>query len=147
MSGIRNPARACRECGRLMPTNNLGRHEATHDDERREAFRQARNERQRAYRLTEAGQATERRSREGDRDSGGPVRRDRRYRDRHPERYRAHYTVQQAVKRGALAKLPCVVCGSSRQVEGHHHNGYEEEHILDVTWLCNRHHREAHRAA
>ena len=54
----------------------------------------------------------------------------------------AHLAVFRAVKRGDLVKTNCSVCGSAKQVEGHHHNGYERQ--LEVDWLCNPHHRLAH---
>jgi hypothetical protein len=52
--------------------------------------------------------------------------------------------VQEAVRAGRLVRKPCRVCGDPK-THGHHHRGYAEEHALDVEWLCERHHRDAHR--
>ena len=67
----------------------------------------------------------------------------RRWRARHPEKVAAHLAVQRAVRRGELMKAPCW-CGEPR-VYAHHHNGYAEDHVLDIVWLCGAHHRQAHR--
>ena len=48
------------------------------------------------------------------------------------------------VHRGKIKRQPCEVCGNPK-VEGHHHNGYDREHALDVRWLCKFHHDEAER--
>jgi hypothetical protein len=29
-------------------------------------------------------------------------------------------------------------------MNGHHRNGYDLEHVLDVVWLCARHHQREH---
>lgn len=57
-----------------------------------------------------------------------------------PKQAAARYAVSNALRDGKLVKLPCVVCGSEK-VEGHH---ADYDRPLDVVWLCNRHHREAH---
>lgn len=50
--------------------------------------------------------------------------------------------VKTRVDRGHMKKLPCAVCGNP-QVQSHHHKGYDKEHVLDVVWLCVKHHRQA----
>lgn len=60
--------------------------------------------------------------------------------DRYPEKERARILVHNAVARGKLTKLPCVICGEPR-VHAHHED-YTKP--LGVTWLCPRHHRERH---
>ena len=60
-----------------------------------------------------------------------------------PEKYKARYAVTNAV---ILKKLPkassqkCVMCGN-QALEWHHHNGYSEEHKLDVVAVCFSCHR------
>jgi hypothetical protein len=54
---------------------------------------------------------------------------------KHPDGYRAHYTARNAVRDGRLKKGPCVLCGATRNVHGHHKN-YAEP--LNITWLCAR---------
>lgn len=55
----------------------------------------------------------------------------------------ARKAVRAAIQRGTLIKSPCQVCQEPIAV-AHHHLGYERAHWLDVTWLCNKHHNEAH---
>lgn len=52
----------------------------------------------------------------------------------------ARRAVQRARRRGKLIPGPCAVC-STDKVEGHHHEGYEKEHWLDVQWLCQACHQ------
>ena len=63
---------------------------------------------------------------------------------RNPEKRRAHDVLNYALRCGRITRLPCAECGSP-QSEAHHPNGYDEEHWLDVEWLCRRHHKERHR--
>lgn len=58
-----------------------------------------------------------------------------------PKRRRAHQAVNNAVRDGRLAKLPCEVCGDPRS-HGHH-DDYSKP--LDVKWLCPVHHAARHR--
>ncbi|NBW08286.1 MAG: hypothetical protein EBR82_09685 [Caulobacteraceae bacterium] len=52
----------------------------------------------------------------------------------------ARNSVYQAVKRGTLRKLPCLVCGDSDSVA--HHPVYSLP--LAVVWLCKPHHDQLH---
>lgn len=61
----------------------------------------------------------------------------------HPERKRAQGLVGKALRRAKMKRLPCLVCGEPK-TEGHHPD-YSQP--LDVMWLCNQHHREAHEAS
>lgn len=63
------------------------------------------------------------------------------WQDRNPEKKRAHELVARAIKKGALSRLPCSVCGEEK-VEGHH-NDYSKP--LEVVWFCRAHHAEFHR--
>ncbi|MBY4947042.1 hypothetical protein K6V92_10470 [Cupriavidus respiraculi] len=56
-----------------------------------------------------------------------------------PDRDKARNAVNNAVRDGRLEKQPCLICGASAEA---HHADYSRP--LDVVWLCNRHHREAH---
>jgi len=60
--------------------------------------------------------------------------------EKYPERIKAASAVSNAVRDGKLFKLPCFICGD-KTVEGHHP---DYSRPLDVVWLCNKHHREAH---
>lgn len=48
----------------------------------------------------------------------------------------------QAINRGALLREPCLFC-DTLPVHAHHHD-YTKP--LDVTWLCPRHHKLAHKS-
>lgn len=61
----------------------------------------------------------------------------RKMRAKAPHKYLARSKVRRALKKGALSKNPCEVCGNP-QSEAHHHD-YNQP--LDVRWLCLLHHR------
>lgn len=71
----------------------------------------------------------------------------KRSRQRHPERTKARHAVRAALRRGDLAKpRKCQECGKvTKKLDGHHHNGYDEEHWLDVVWLCEECHGKTER--
>jgi hypothetical protein len=64
----------------------------------------------------------------------------KKWNEKYPERYRAHYAVSNAVRDGRLKKMPCEVCGDD-QVHAHHE---DYSNPLDVVWLCPRHHALHH---
>lgn len=55
---------------------------------------------------------------------------------RNPEKRAAHKAVHNAIRRGDLVRLPCVVCGDPKSQA--HHSDYEKP--LEVTWRCRKHH-------
>lgn len=57
----------------------------------------------------------------------------------HPERRAAQIALGNAVRDGKVKKQPCWVCGE-RAVA--HHPDYSRP--LDVVWLCQPHHQQAH---
>lgn len=61
---------------------------------------------------------------------------------KHPDRRAAHDAVRLAIRRGALVREPCEVCGSTEHLDAHHED-YSKP--LDVVWLCRRHHAARHR--
>lgn len=59
---------------------------------------------------------------------------------RHPAIRKAYWTVQNALRKGSLKRLPCDVCGS---LPSHaHHKDYSKP--LDIRWLCPKHHKTIH---
>lgn len=58
------------------------------------------------------------------------------------EKVRAHQAVYAASIRGLIIRQPCVVCGCNRSQA--HHDDYSRP--LDVTWLCQLHHKALHAA-
>lgn len=63
------------------------------------------------------------------------------WRERHPEAYRAHTALNNAVRDGKVVREPCQVCGTTENVHGHHRD-YSAP--LDVTWLCAKCHHRLH---
>lgn len=62
------------------------------------------------------------------------------YRTDNPNKYKAHNSVNYAVRTGTLLKKVCEVCGSVESKA--HHDDYLRP--LDVRWLCQQHHSEWH---
>lgn len=65
-----------------------------------------------------------------------------RYRHANPERIKARNAVSNALRDGRLERQPCEVCGS--RAEAHH---LDYARLLDVKWLCKRHHERKHHKA
>jgi hypothetical protein len=67
----------------------------------------------------------------------------RAWKQRNPEKIKAHSAVAWAVRRGKLVRQPCEVCGTVKSVHAHHED-YSASAVLDVVWLCRAHHRQRH---
>lgn len=65
------------------------------------------------------------------------------YRYQHPDRAKANTAVSNAVRDGRLERWPCMICGNTKSVG--HHPDYDRH--LDVVWLCQAHHKQAHALA
>ena len=65
----------------------------------------------------------------------------RKYMSENPEKYKARYTLNNALRDGKIQKHPCEICGSTENLEAHH-DGYSKP--LDVIWLCSMHHSWIH---
>ena len=63
-----------------------------------------------------------------------------RWRTEHPDAYKAHVAVGNAVRDGKLKKKPCAICGTDK-VHAHHQD-YAKP--LDVKWLCAKCHHRVH---
>ena len=57
-------------------------------------------------------------------------------------RRQAHNKLAAALKGGKVQRQPCFICGETAEA---HHPDYSMP--LTVTWLCPKHHKEAHRQA
>lgn len=60
------------------------------------------------------------------------------YYTKYPERKKAHAAVRHAVINGIIQKVSehkCSVCGKQAE-HYHHHNGYGDDHLLDVVPVC-----------
>lgn len=63
--------------------------------------------------------------------------RGKQFRKQHPDKDKAHRTVNNAIRDGKLERQPCEVCGTTFDVEAHHED-YSKP--LNVRWLCTQHH-------
>jgi hypothetical protein len=61
---------------------------------------------------------------------------------RNPDKRRAHYTLNGAVRDGCVQKMPCADCGSDFSQA--HHEDYSKP--LEVTWLCAKCHAGLHKS-
>jgi hypothetical protein len=68
--------------------------------------------------------------------------RQRAWRQRNPDKRKAHEAVKTALRKGLLVKEPCA-CGRV-DVEAHHPS-YDPGAVLDVVWVCRPCHRRLHR--
>ena len=66
------------------------------------------------------------------------------YNSRHPLATKAHRITDYALKSGRLVKEPCSICGTENNLHAHH-SDYNKP--LEVTWLCDKHHRISHGAS
>ena len=72
--------------------------------------------------------------------SGNRAQRTAAYRSRYPERRIAHQAVQTALRNKSLVRAQCEVCGIDNTEA--HHDDYSK--VLNVRWLCHKHHMELH---
>lgn len=65
-------------------------------------------------------------------------------RKEHPEKYKAHGKVSNSIRDGRLIRPDkCSVCGMGCKPHAHHWS-YDEEHWLDVEWVCVNCHIDIH---
>lgn len=65
----------------------------------------------------------------------------KKYREKYPNKYKAHNMVNNAIRDGKLHKEPCSECGSNNRVEGHHDDYLKP---LNIRWLCTVCHNAWH---
>lgn len=63
------------------------------------------------------------------------------YRERFPNKYKAHGIVCRAIRAGKLFSEPCDECGSEDNMHAHHDDYLKP---LNVRWLCAACHRQWH---
>jgi len=59
--------------------------------------------------------------------------------EKNPEKRRAQWAANNAVRDGKLIRQPCEVCGATERIQKHH-DDYSKP--LEVRWLCIKHHAE-----
>lgn len=70
------------------------------------------------------------------------TRANRSYRDKNPNKYKAHNMVNNAVRDGKLFPLPCEVCFNTHDLHAHH-DDYAKP--LNIRWLCTKCHNKWHK--
>lgn len=65
----------------------------------------------------------------------------KKYKEKYPEKIKARYTLNNALKRGELERKPCEICGGKAEA---HHDNYDEP--LAVKWLCPKCHAKYHKS-
>lgn len=63
------------------------------------------------------------------------------WRNKFPVKYKAHNSLNNALRDGKIEKSPCEICGNEKSVA--HHDDYNKP--LSVRWLCQAHHKQWHR--
>ncbi len=129
----RLPTKRCQECGRLKPITEFYPDQRMRDGRLNKCMDCVR-ERVRAHREKNVDSI-----RQYDRDRAKRPERlldlvetMRRIRREHPEKYKAHNALSNAVRDGRIMRQPCEVCGR-KDAHGHHED-YSKP--LDVIWLC-----------
>lgn len=62
--------------------------------------------------------------------------------ERHEQKRRAHYAVDQAIRDGEMDRMPCMIHGCKEEDSDAHHPDYRFP--LLVVWLCRKHHAREH---
>lgn len=60
-------------------------------------------------------------------------------------KYQARWWVNEMLRKGKITKP--IKCEKDEKIEklyAHHYLGYAKEHRLDIQWLCDRCHKQAH---
>ena len=133
----------CKECGRALPLDDFYRHPQMSDGrlsfckeciKRRTRDRRDQNLDEHRARDREYWHRSKKRRKQTALSS-------KKWRERNPEKARAHNVFHRAMKAGKIQRGACQVCGTTKNIEGHHHD-YSKP--LDVVWLCRHHHGRAH---
>ena len=63
------------------------------------------------------------------------------YREKYPNKYKAHRMVNSALNKKQMHRMPCEACGSEENIHAHH-----DDYLLplNVRWLCSAHHSQWH---
>lgn len=133
--------KTCFKCGERQPRSNFYRHPYTADGLLGKCKECAKSD-AKEHRLANLD-----RIRQYDRDRSKFPERARlaaiivkRWRQDDRRRMAAHNAVARAIRKGAITKCPCIVCGSDKSMA--HHESYDRP--LDVIWYCQKHHLARH---
>ena len=122
----------CKGCTRVdTKKNRMGRLEYYLAYDRARANMPDRVTARKSYSMTSAGRESHRRAHRKQRNKPG-----------WKLKSKAYNMVKRSVDSGNMARLPCEVCGSINNIQGHH-DDYDKP--LSVIWLCSQHHAERHK--
>jgi hypothetical protein len=126
----------CRECGLLKPLSDFYKHDKMADGHLNKCKDCVK------CRVKKYRDINVERIREYDRERGNrqPPEYGKQYRDRFPNKYKAHTMVNNAIRDWKLFSQPCELCGCLDSVG--HHDDYLKP--LKVRWLCQAHHAQWH---
>jgi hypothetical protein len=65
----------------------------------------------------------------------------KKYREKYPNKYRAHNMVNNYIRDNKLFKEPCEVCDTKNNIHAHHDDYLKP---LKIRWLCSAHHSQWH---
>lgn len=146
------PFSRCAECLRTIRREGRDKHAENASYRQKIAsdpeYRKKRNDKSRAWREENRVHIAEYDRRIRAEMEGRATFYNRQWRERYPERVRAHYAVAHAVRVGEIppaSTLICEHCQEAQAANYHHHNGYEPEFWLDVVALCTECHGREHR--
>lgn len=131
-------SKACFKCNKCQPLSEFYKHKGMADGHLNKCKTCTRADAA-SHRLENIEDIRAYDRRRGNRQDKGYV---REYRDRYPNKYKAHVLVNNQVRAGNLVKEPCEICGSAESVG--HHDDYSKP--LKVRWLCQVHHKQWHAA-
>lgn len=67
--------------------------------------------------------------------------RQKKWKDRNPEKVWAHVALKSAMRRGLVIQRPCLVCGDQKS-EAHHPDYSRPAYVV---WLCRQCHKDEHK--
>lgn len=122
--------KTCKQCGEDKPLSEYYKHKAM-KDEHLNKCKSCVKTRVKNYRNNHLDRIRAYDRERGSRQSAEDI---REYRKRNPKKYKAHCTLNNAIRAGEIKKhYTCEECGSDRHVVGHH-DDYNLP--LSVRWLC-----------
>jgi hypothetical protein len=68
----------------------------------------------------------------------------KRWESKNPEKRKAHSAINRALRLGKIIRpRVCEICKMEKpDIVAHHWHGYDEEHYLDVQWMCHQCHKD-----
>lgn len=119
----------CKECARTdVRANRAARTNHYKEFDRQRANLPHRVAARKLYNRTEDGRAAHRRALQKQRQIA-------------PHKNKARQAVSNAIRTKKILPMPCIVCGADAEA---HHPDYSQP--LYVIWLCDKHHKEVHKA-